>query len=224
MPDTFRSFKELSNARPKHYKISISDQGGRMLIFTPHGGGIEPGTSELCRWFHRRSYSNYLFEGIKSPCKELHITSTRFDEPQLLDLVRRHKYALSFHGMANSVKKDLDGADIFIGGLNYKLIKRIESQLKQSGFSVATVMVFPKSPLAALNKKNVSNQCVSREGVQIEISESLRKQFFNGSISPIARKNNPSVIFYRFCNAINNAVSAFLQPGKIHLNQLHKSW
>jgi phage replication-related protein YjqB (UPF0714/DUF867 family) len=53
-----------------------------VAVIAPHGGGIEPGTSELATAIAGDDFSLYLFEGLKSAGNgELHITSTNFDEP-----------------------------------------------------------------------------------------------------------------------------------------------
>lgn len=150
------------------------------MIFTPHGGGIEPGTSEICRTVAQLDYSIYLFEGNGNNCKRLHITSTNFDEPQLLELLSRHKYAVSIHGMTNEASKQLN-ADIFIGGNNEILIKSTTVLLRQESFSVSNNMENANSSLSGNRIDNVTNKCRSSKGMQIEISEKLRASFFIGN-------------------------------------------
>lgn len=36
------------------------------LVLAPHGGGIEPGTSELAEAIAAGDHSSYIFEGIKA--------------------------------------------------------------------------------------------------------------------------------------------------------------
>lgn len=55
-------------------------------VIAPHGGGIEPGTSEVADAVAADDFSFYAFEGIKSKNGDLHITSTRFDEPRCVTL------------------------------------------------------------------------------------------------------------------------------------------
>ncbi len=49
------------------------------------------------------------------------MTSTIFDEPLLLELLLKHKYVISAHGMTNTMKI-ITGFDIYLGGLNRDLI------------------------------------------------------------------------------------------------------
>ncbi|MFE5451483.1 poly-gamma-glutamate hydrolase family protein, partial [Bacillus subtilis] len=61
--DQYRNFEELqANEDPVNYNIFTRELGTSVLIFAPHGGGIEGGTSELARELSK-SYSTYLFEG-----------------------------------------------------------------------------------------------------------------------------------------------------------------
>jgi phage replication-related protein YjqB (UPF0714/DUF867 family) len=65
----------------------------------PHGGGIEPGTSELADAIAGSDLSFYTFEGLKSSGNtDLHITSTRFDEPMCLTLLASSSVVVTLHG------------------------------------------------------------------------------------------------------------------------------
>jgi phage replication-related protein YjqB (UPF0714/DUF867 family) len=53
-----------------------------VAIIAPHGGKIEPGTSEIAAAIAGDDYSLYRFQGLRDrPREELHITSAKFDEP-----------------------------------------------------------------------------------------------------------------------------------------------
>lgn len=93
--DTYKSFFELKNSRPKSLLLNHEDRKTSFLIFTPHGGGIEPGTTEICEWFNRNGFSFYSFTGRGKNCKELHITSTHFDEPTLIKYLAKHNRSIS---------------------------------------------------------------------------------------------------------------------------------
>ena len=64
MIDKYRNFEELKRARPKSFRINMRSRESQFLLFAPHAGGIEPGTSEICKWFNKEPYSYYIFEGI----------------------------------------------------------------------------------------------------------------------------------------------------------------
>lgn len=205
MKDRYRDFSDLRASRPHSYKIEHREISNDVLIFIPHGGGIEPGTTELCKWFSRRSFSFYSFTGIGVQCKELHLTSTKFDEPKLLDLLGKHTRAVSFHGMTNEARKKVK-ADIFVGGLDLNLRDSISAELKAVGFLVSTNEEFPYSELSALNPKNVTNRCISKKGVQIELSASIRRHFFSGNYRTKTGRNMITFEFNKFCNAVRRAL------------------
>src|SRR5689334_7740848 len=77
----------------RDFRIAFGDTNiSRCLLAAPHGGGIEPGTSEILRavadlggwaWYE---FAGFLRKGNKDA---LHIASTEFDEPTLLSLLPR---------------------------------------------------------------------------------------------------------------------------------------
>jgi Poly-gamma-glutamate hydrolase len=71
----------------------------KFALVAPHGGGIEPGTSELADAIAGSDLSFYTFEGLKSSGNtDLHITSTRFDEPMCLTLLASSSVVVTLHG------------------------------------------------------------------------------------------------------------------------------
>ena len=84
--DTYPSFGALalSETEGKDFIVTCL-RGARddIVILAPHGGKIEPGTSELARAVAGSDIALYLFEGVKpSGNRALHVTSTNFDEPR----------------------------------------------------------------------------------------------------------------------------------------------
>jgi len=68
----------------------MAERGSQILIFSPHGGGIEIGASELVEAIAGKGLSYYLFEGLRANGNDLlHITSTRFDELGCLRMLSR---------------------------------------------------------------------------------------------------------------------------------------
>jgi phage replication-related protein YjqB (UPF0714/DUF867 family) len=193
----------------KNYNILPIRRNSYFLIFTPHGGGIEQGTSEICITIANNTHSCYLFEGLKNNCKRLHITSHKFDEPKLLELLHEHNYCISIHGMTTQAKKDV-GADIYLGGLNKSLIAITTEVLRDYHFDTTNNIVNPTSKLNGQDKQNVTNKCAKGEGMQIEISENLRKYFFKRDFRKSRnREMEKTKAFYDFCKAINKAILQF---------------
>jgi phage replication-related protein YjqB (UPF0714/DUF867 family) len=201
----FTNFSELKKARPDSFRIEKRNRRGDFLLFAPHAGGIEPGTSEICKWFNKKPWSYYVFEGIGENCSELHITSTLFDEPQLIKLLGKKRHAVSIHGMTNAVSL-INDADIFLGGLNSELIKLTQINLKNFGFTVSTNIELPRSLLSGKEPQNVTNRCASKLGMQIEISEKLRRQFFKGELKRKAGRSETTPLFEIFCNSIHESI------------------
>src|SRR5215510_8260440 len=90
MADTYPNFAALEQHEQSGIDYGTVSRRARaaFAIVAPHGGGIEPGTSEIADAIARETWSFYAFEGLKrSGNATLHITSTRFDEPTCLTLV-----------------------------------------------------------------------------------------------------------------------------------------
>ena len=102
-----------------------------VVILAPHGGGIEPDTSEIGDAIAGDDLSFYAFEGIKRRHNgTLHITSSRFDEPRCMKLVEAATRAISVHG-ENSAKMV-----VFLGGRDTATIERLRVSLQRHGFDV----------------------------------------------------------------------------------------
>jgi phage replication-related protein YjqB (UPF0714/DUF867 family) len=140
------------------------------LIIAPHGGGIEPGTSEIAAAIARFNHSLYTFEGIKkSDNKTLHITSTQFDDPQLLKLLKSSKGTIAIHGCSGNEHI------AYVGGLQDDIRDKIIAQLLENGIQ-ATIISNPSLQGRDLN--NICNRNSIGKGVQIELTEGLRSAMF----------------------------------------------
>ena len=65
--DKYHNFNQLLSSEKKNidFRRRVKQRNSGWLIIAPHGGGIEPGTSELAAAIARFNYSLYTFEGIK---------------------------------------------------------------------------------------------------------------------------------------------------------------
>jgi phage replication-related protein YjqB (UPF0714/DUF867 family) len=173
MGDKYENFAELDAAETegRDYEIKLEKRDSPIVIIAPHGGGIEPGTSEIAESVAGDDFSFYAFEGVKDTDNEdLHITSIRFDEPKGLDLVRQSEIVVAIHGLRR--RKTL----IDVGGRDQTLRKKLISALTQAGFEART----DNSHHAGSWRSNICNQGINREGVQLEISRGLRLTMFEG--------------------------------------------
>jgi phage replication-related protein YjqB (UPF0714/DUF867 family) len=139
-----------------------------VAVLAPHGGRIEGRTSDIARLIAGDEHRLYLFEGLRTTGDNfdcLHLASHRFDEPRALDLISRCDTVVAVHGYA------APGPDVLLGGLNERLKRDVAQALAESGFSYLTDgHRFPgKDP------RNICNRGRSGEGLQLELSEGLRK-------------------------------------------------
>jgi phage replication-related protein YjqB (UPF0714/DUF867 family) len=175
-PDGYRDFYELQlNEKQLHYEISAYDRNSKIVLIAPHGGGIEPGTSELARAIAGDEFSFYCFEGNKLEGNDrLHITSTRFNEPKGLQMVSESEIAVAIHGC------NLHCTGIFLGGLHNILVRELDEALCNAGFRVEP----GHDEISGRNHRNICNLGREKKGVQLEISEPLRRQLFKGLTRP----------------------------------------
>jgi phage replication-related protein YjqB (UPF0714/DUF867 family) len=172
--DRFTHFADLDEQYMEgvHFCRTAHNRGGAILILAPHGGGIERGTSELARSVAGDNLSLYLFEGIMPTARQsqaLHITSTKFDEPGCLKLVGRFRKALAIHGCAGSEPL------IYVGGRDVDLKHALIAELGARGHPVQP----GTGRFAGVFSTNICNRTSSGKGVQLELSNGLRRSFFD---------------------------------------------
>ena len=104
----------------------------KTTILAPHGGGIEPGTSELClavAGYHPANlpqvppaavtYDYWMFEGIREAGNAaLHVTSTGCDDGVAVSLCAGSLNALSLHGFDPAPEFPADEQIVLVGGAN----------------------------------------------------------------------------------------------------------
>jgi phage replication-related protein YjqB (UPF0714/DUF867 family) len=198
MADTYKNFAELLVAEgAKAYRVVSLPRGSEVAVIAPHGGGIEPGTSELARAIAGTELTLYLFEGRKKQGnKALHITSHAFDEPQGVAAVAVAAVVLAVHGEGNK-----DEAVAYVGGRDEALGTTIEQHLEAAGF---TVQKHTNPDLQGVSRNNICNRGQSGAGVQLEVSEALRAQFFP-SLDAEGRAA-PRKKFYDFVRAVRRGL------------------
>ncbi|MGA2237313.1 MAG: poly-gamma-glutamate hydrolase family protein [Terriglobales bacterium] len=173
MADRYKNFADLAAHEKENsdFRVRSEERHGAAAIIAPHGGGIEPGTSELAEAIAGADLSFYAFEGLKKNGNGvLHITSSRFDEPKAVVLVNASPRVVVLHG-------ELDCRDqvVFLGGLDERLGKRIQAELQAAGF---VVRIHDDPYLQGVEKSNICNRGQSGEGVQLELSQPLRRSCF----------------------------------------------
>lgn len=201
MPAEHTSYRELqlNHKEDTEYRISESTARSKVGVFSPHGGGIEQGVTELVRAIANDDFSWYLFEGkLRTGNSVLHITSHLFDEPRCLAFVKNHLFVLAIHG------KDGDASEsTYLGGRNVRAKKMIGDFLKRAGFDVPAV-----TPHRLLGEEpnNICNQCRGGEGVQLEIASGQRRKFFGGDFRKLAGRRLRTALFEKYVAALRAAL------------------
>lgn len=197
MADKYSSFEELKSLEADGaFSIVSRNTGSAIAVAAPHAGGIEPGTSEIALEIAGEDLSFYLFEGTKSKGNgDLHITSSRFDEPECIALLQSCEVVLTVHGEGSYTQA------IFLGGKHSALIEAIQQELESAKFVVRT---HPSPELQGKNQANICNIGKSAAGVQLEISRGLRQTFFE-SLGKEGR-SQPSSQLAEFAVCIRQAI------------------
>lgn len=165
--DRYSNFKELERDQKldKDFKLSLRDVGSRVTIIAPHGGKIEPRTSDLARLIAGDNYNFYCFEGIKDKDNAcLHITSHRFDEPGAVKLISKSRVVVAVHACTG------EAGLVHIGGLNKKLGNMIANELRNRAINVSDE--HPR--FQGSNPDNICNRGATGIGVQLEVTRDLR--------------------------------------------------
>jgi phage replication-related protein YjqB (UPF0714/DUF867 family) len=191
--DRYRNFAALA-ADPQNteYCILARHRRSPIAVIAPHGGGIEPGTSELAVAIAGQEFSLYCFEGLMADGNEtLHITSSRFDEPACLAILAPSDVVLTLHGSAEP------GEVVHVGGRDVQLAEQICVVLAAAGFA-AQLDDTADHPghLAA----NICNRGRSVRGCQLEVSRGLRRTLFEGLKRD--QRKHPTERFHEFVAAI----------------------
>lgn len=197
MPPTHASYRELQGHYEEDvdYKISESPVRSNACVLSPHGGGIEPGVSELVRGIAGGDFSWYLFEGIrKTDNWDLHLTSHYFDEPRAVTFVGRHRVAIAIHGECEG-----DCEATYLGGRNIRAKELFGNLLRRAGFNVPGKI---PSSLLGRQPKNICNRCISGKGVQLEITRGQRERFFCGDFRKRAERKHRTVVFTKYVDTL----------------------
>jgi phage replication-related protein YjqB (UPF0714/DUF867 family) len=195
MGKKYKSFADLaaSETEAQDYERKLVKQDSDIAVIAPHGGGIEQGTSEIAEAVAGEEFSLYCFNGLKGTGNEdLHVTSTRFDEPQALELMEQSQVVIAVHG--------LEGEDetVYVGGRHRTLKTRFIEALNEAGFEARKDESYHSGTFSS----NICNRGAGGRGVQLEISRGLRCTMFES----LKRKGRESkkLPFHRFVEVIRD--------------------
>jgi phage replication-related protein YjqB (UPF0714/DUF867 family) len=201
MADTYPNFEALKAVEKYEtdYSIIFAERPSNVLFMTPHGGGIETGCSELAIESAGENHAFYCFEGRKASGNTvLHITSTNFNEPNLLRMIPKYDYVVSYHGYGDTVN-----SHTLIGGMNEELKQRAYTALTLSGFSCE---ILPEAdPISGYDPMNVTNRGRRGVGLQLEMS-TLQRQSLFGTNTAVGRRETQNDLFRAYVKAITSCI------------------
>jgi phage replication-related protein YjqB (UPF0714/DUF867 family) len=169
--DELRCYEDLARRYSEGVDYAVHVRPGkrsRVAVLAPHGGRIEGGTSEIARLVAGEEHGLYLFEGLRATGDNfdcLHLASHWFDEPRGLELISGCDTVVAVHGYV------APGPDVLLGGLNEKLKWQMAQALAAAGVSFLT----DGHRFPGRDPRNVCNRGRTGEGVQLELSDGLRK-------------------------------------------------
>ncbi|MFG2291733.1 poly-gamma-glutamate hydrolase family protein [Streptomyces sp. NPDC048603] len=181
-------------------------------ILAPHGGAIEPGTTELCLaiagYSHKESTGStmptaltglvqrdyWMFESLTED-DTLHVTSTHCDDPAALAVCANNLYAVSVHGFR---PKSGPEKQILIGGRDRRLMANLAWAFDKHGLkphpddrdlSVTVTVAAADARLNGDDVQNIVNRTRTGAGAQLETSTALRQAMF-GSLDSLEDRRN----------------------------------
>jgi len=165
------------------YRIVQNYTSSDSIVLSIHGGNIEYGTSQIAQAVATRGGLDYFgFIGLRG--SGLHVTSTNFNDPCALNMVRASQQTLSIHGCTGSSRVT------YLGGLDKTFMGKVKTQLIKAGFAVKN----PPNDLGGSGKTNICNRNRIGKGVQLELTAGLRNQLMNNKTD-----------FNRYVNALVKA-------------------
>lgn len=167
--DRYSSFDDLKRDKRAgvDYWICSKNRGSGVLVMAPHGGMIEPYTTELAEAIAGEDLSFYSFMGRQrsNNRRDLHVGSHRYDEERAQEMVSQAQLVFTVHGHRCKYAEF-----VMPGGGHTELKERFARELATCGFEVQE----PELHLAGTDPNNICNGGSLHMGVQVEISKALR--------------------------------------------------
>jgi phage replication-related protein YjqB (UPF0714/DUF867 family) len=183
------------------------------IVMAIHGGGIEPGTSEIAlavAGYHPDTlvasvddlglHDFWLFEGLlPSGNGKLHVTASHYDEPIATELVQNARRCISLHGCSDTQAN----GKIQIGGLDLELRDIVLEELTIAGIPAE---ITTNKMLRGESPDNIANKTKILGCVQLEMGTSYRSSLFGTNTQP-QRKKTTNPQFWLLVGALRKAMS-----------------
>ena len=183
------------------------------IVMAIHGGGIEPGTSEIAlavAGYHPDTlvtsidnlglHDFWLFEGLlSSGNRKLHVTASHYDEPIATELVQNARRCISLHGCLDTQAN----GKIQLGGRDHELRDIVLEELTTAEIPAE---ITTNGMLDGDLPDNIANQTIIGGCVQLEMGTSYRQSLFGTNTRPNRKKTtNPK--FWLLVGALRMAMS-----------------
>lgn len=189
------------------------------IVMAVHGGGIEPGTSEIAlaaAGYHPATlmpvsdgqglYDFWIFEGLLSKRNgDLHVTASNYNEPIATELVKNTRRCISLHGCTDTqarVSNTHPMGIIQIGGLDFEFRDLILSELTAAGIPAE---ITNNDDLKGEEKENIGNKTQIGGCVQLEMGTSYRASLFEANTRS-RRKHTTNAEFWNLVGALRKAM------------------
>jgi phage replication-related protein YjqB (UPF0714/DUF867 family) len=198
--------------------LAATDDVPKTTILAPHGGGIEPGTSELClavAGYHPANlpqvppagvtYDYWMFEGVRADDNApLHVTSVGCDDGVAVSLSAGSFNALSLHGFRPKPPDISEDAQVvLVGGGNTILRGYLLEGLQDADFDARDAG--QHGELNGNDPCNIVNRTLLGMGAQLELSTELREAMFGENTRP-RRKHTTTQVFWTFVAVCRDAL------------------
>jgi phage replication-related protein YjqB (UPF0714/DUF867 family) len=216
--------------------LARTDDLPKTTILAPHGGGIEPGTSELClavAGYHPANlpqvppagvtYDYWMFEGVRELGNAaLHVRSTGCDDSVAVSLCAGSLNALSLHGFDPAPEFPEDEQIVLVGGGNVALKELLLAGLRNA--NIKRLAAGAGGELDGDDPCNIVNRTLRVQpepstplgmGAQLELSTPLREAMFTEHSRP-RRKHTTTQLFWTFVAVCRDALDR-LQAEQIGL-------
>lgn len=183
------------------------------IVMAIHGGGIEPGTSEIAlavAGYHPDTlvasvddlglHDFWLFEGLlPSGNGKLHVTASHYDDPIATELVQNARRCISLHGCSDTQAN----GKIQIGGRDLELRDIVLEELTIAGIPAE---ITTNQMLGGCSPDNIANKTKILGCVQLEMGTSYRSSLFGTNTQP-KRKKTTNTQFWLLVGALRKAMS-----------------
>jgi phage replication-related protein YjqB (UPF0714/DUF867 family) len=207
--------------------LAGTDDVPKTAILAPHGGGIEPGTSELClavAGYHPANlpevppagvtYDYWMFEGLRELGNAaLHVRSTGCDDGVAVSLCAGSLNALALHGFRpEPLDFSEDDQVVLVGGANTVLRGYLLEGLRNADFDARDAgqhgELDGNDPCNIVNRtlpaRDPQLEFIGR-GAQLELSTPLREAMFTEFSRP-RRKHTTTQLFWTFVAGCRDAL------------------